>query len=278
VVGLSGAACWGGAGIRRGRSQDSIQHPDLRPCRRAGPSGHGRAGLARPRMLHRGAASLLCRGPRRVRRHRPGSHTPLPRAAWKPGPAAGHALPGHRRRGGRCRGGKSQASSSASGSSDRTGAPLWAGHRRGSPRRKDALANPGDGVDRQLLVVPWNDHLTYSRPADPRKHRGPPHACPSPSEAILPSQNTPWPTGRMTQGSLSRSPIGLRRRCAAAGCAAMLAGRESAAGPVRRSGRRARGNRRGPHVLTLIKALDPDPPGAAAAGRGGQRPQDQVLR
>jgi hypothetical protein len=43
----------------------------------------------------------------------------------------------------------------------------------GSPRRMDALANPGDGVDRQLLVVPWNDHLTYSRPADPRKHRGP---------------------------------------------------------------------------------------------------------
>ena len=64
-----------------------------------------------------------------------------------------------------------QASSRARRGSDRPGAPLRAGHRRGSARRKDALAASANGMDSQLLVVPGNDHRVHSRKADPCEYR-----------------------------------------------------------------------------------------------------------
>ncbi len=81
---------------------------------------------------------------------------------------------------------KSSASGCAGRSGDRPSASLRAGHRRGSPRRQDALATSGRSLECQLLVVPGNDPRIHSCSADSRKHWDPLHACQSLSDVIGP--------------------------------------------------------------------------------------------
>jgi hypothetical protein len=93
-------------------------------------------------------------------------------------PAPGHTVPDHGGGRRRCRGGQSPAPGRAGRGSDRARASFRAGHSRGPARCAAALATSGEGMDRQRLVVPGNDHCFHRRPADLGDHRYPAYACP----------------------------------------------------------------------------------------------------
>ena len=59
----------------------------------------------------------------------------------------------------------------------------------GPPGGADALADPGQRVDGQLLVVPGHDHHVHGRAADLHHHRNPPQARP-PLPAARPGQSS----------------------------------------------------------------------------------------
>jgi hypothetical protein len=134
---------------------------------------HRGPGAARLGALHRRAAPLLCRGAHRVSRHRPGSHTAVPRAAGKPGPAPGHAFAVHRGRVRRRRGGQPQAPGRAGRGGGRAGAPFRAGHRRGLPGCAGLLAASGHLLDGELPLVLGNDHRVHGGPAGADGRRPP---------------------------------------------------------------------------------------------------------
>ena len=135
----------------------------------------------------------------RVRGHRSGSHTYVPRGG-EPVRAACHAFPRHRGRGGRGGGGQPPASGRAGRRGGRAADPFRPGYRRGPARGADALAASGHGLDGQCPVVLGHDRRVHGRAADPGNPGYPPHAYPPVSGARSGQVSSSPPIGRATPG------------------------------------------------------------------------------